>query len=190
LTATPCCNTLQHSATYYRTPHTLPASAANITGSNVGVYCNTLQHTAATHCATHCHTLLHTAATHCNTLNTLQHTPLLVSLCRHHDQVTAPHYNTLLQHNATHYCTLLYHIATHSKTPHTLPASDAIITRSKVRICCNICTTLQHTAATHCNALLQHTATHRNTLQHTATHCNTLQQTSCLTSPRPHHNRV
>jgi len=34
------------------------------------------------------------------------------------------------------------------------------------------CNTLRHTA-THCNTL-QHTATHCNTLQHTATHCNTL----------------
>ena len=38
------------------------------------------------------------------------------------------------------------------------------------------CNTLQRTA-THCSAL-QHTATHCNTLQHTATHCNTLQHTA------------
>ena len=37
---------------------------------------------------------------------------------------------------------------------------------------------LQHTA-THCNTL-QHTATHCNTLQHTATHCNTLQHTGAV----------
>ena len=41
-------------------------------------------------------------------------------------------------------------------------------------IYCNI--VLQHTA-THCNTL-QHTATHGNTQQHTATHCNTLQHTA------------
>jgi len=38
------------------------------------------------------------------------------------------------------------------------------------------CNTLQYTA-THCNTL-QHTAVHCNTLQHTATHCNTLQYTA------------
>jgi len=38
------------------------------------------------------------------------------------------------------------------------------------------CNALQHTTATYYgNILLQHTATHCNTLQHTATHCNTLQ---------------
>jgi len=35
---------------------------------------------------------------------------------------------------------------------------------------------LQHTA-THCNTL-QHTSTHYNTLQHTAAHCNALQRTA------------
>jgi len=48
------------------------------------------------------------------------------------------------------------------------------------------CNTLQHTA-THCYTLqhtsahfntLQHTAARRNTLQHTATHCNTLHRTA------------
>jgi len=48
------------------------------------------------------------------------------------------------------------------------------------------CNTLPHTA-THCNTLqhttrhcdtLQHTATHYSTLQHTVTHCNTLQHTA------------
>ena len=48
------------------------------------------------------------------------------------------------------------------------------------------CNTLQHTAQ-HCNTLphtvthcstLQHTAAQCNTLQHTATHCNTLQHTA------------
>jgi len=38
------------------------------------------------------------------------------------------------------------------------------------------CNTLQHTA-THCNTL-QHTATHCKALQHTAAHCNTLQHTA------------
>jgi len=38
--------------------------------------------------------------------------------------------------------------------------------------------TLQRTATYYCNILLQHTATHCNTLQHTATHCNTLQHTA------------
>jgi len=38
---------------------------------------------------------------------------------------------------------------------------------------------LQHTA-THCNTL-QHTATHCNILQHAATHCNTLQHTATCT---------
>jgi len=38
------------------------------------------------------------------------------------------------------------------------------------------CNTLPHTA-THCNTL-QHTATHCDTLQHSATHCNTLQHTT------------
>jgi len=60
------------------------------------------------------------------------------------------------------------------------------------RACCSVlphCNTLQHArllttktlilqhTATHCNTL-QHTATHCNTLQLTATHCNTLQHTT------------
>jgi len=43
---------------------------------------------------------------------------------------------------------------------------------------------LQHTA-THCNTL-QHTATHCNTLHHTATHCNTLQHTASHCNPLQH----
>jgi len=49
---------------------------------------------------------------------------------------------------------------------------------------CALCQyVLQHTA-THCNTL-QHIATHRNTPQHTATHCNTLQHIA--TQTRSHH---
>ena len=56
------------------------------------------------------------------------------------------------------------------------------------------CNTLQHTA-TLCNTLqhtatlcntLQHTATHCNTLQHTATHCNTLQHSATLCNTLQH----
>jgi len=52
--------------------------------------------------------------------------------------------------------------------------------------CGRVCVTpvLQHTA-THCNTL-QHTATHCNTLQHTATHCNTLQHTATHCHTLPH----
>ena len=39
------------------------------------------------------------------------------------------------------------------------------------------CNILQHTA-THCNTLQHYTQSHCNTLQHTATHCNTLQHTA------------
>ena len=103
LTATHC-NTLQHTAIYFKT---LQLSAT---------LCNTLQH-AATHYSTllltttyfktvhHsvmlCNTRQHTA-THCNTLQTLHH--------------TATHCNTL-QHTATH-CNTLQHTATHCNSLH------------------------------------------------------------------------
>jgi len=73
------------------------------------------------------------------------------------------HCNTL-QHTATHCATLKKHIATHCTTlkKHTWLSGPLVV--------------LQHTA-THYNTL-QHTATHYNALQHTATHCNTLQYTA------------
>ena len=51
-------------------------------------------------------------------------------------------------------------------------------THSALRTIRNRLITLQHTATTHSNNTLQHTATHCNTLQHTATYCNTLQHTA------------
>jgi len=81
-----------------------------------------------------------------------------------------------LQHTATH-CNTLQHTAVHCNTP---------IACSSVHIWWK---TLQRNA-THCNALqntywrfecariVEHTATHCNTLPCTATHCNTLQHTA------------
>jgi len=51
-------------------------------------------------------------------------------------------------------------------------------THSALRTIRNRLHTLQHTATTHSNNTLQHTATHCNTLQHTATYCNILQHTA------------
>ena len=68
---------------------------------------------------------------------------------------TATHCNTLL-HTAT-YCNILQDTATHFNT--------LIFVGFWVH-------------AVFTNLLLQHTATHCNTLQHTATHCNTLQHTA------------
>jgi len=53
------------------------------------------------------------------------------------------------------------------------------LTPSIREVCCRV---LQHTA-THSNSL-QHTATHCNTLQHTALHCNTLQIIDSIVTSR------
>jgi len=126
--------------------------------SLMGFWLNTLQHTWS-----FCNTLQHTA-THCNTL-----------------QHTATHYNSL-QHTVT-LCN--YRNGTWSRGSRGVEVFANLQLRNYgCRRCCDwscarlfalfekIRGLLQHTA-THCNTL-QHTATHCNTLQHTAIHCNTL----------------
>jgi len=120
-----------------------------------------------------------------------------------------------LQHSATlcntpqHTATHCKHAATHCNPLHATGKGDCTVRYYEIvdnqphihyvdQVCfvgLFYCNTLQHTAtryilqhtATHCNTLqhtasscntLQRTGTHCNTLQHTATHCNTLQHTA------------
>jgi len=184
---------------------------------HTATHCNILQHTATRcntmqHNAIHRYTLQHTT-THCNTLqyiathcNTLQHTCNTLRL-------TATHCNTLL-HTATH-CNTLQYTATHCNTlQHT-----ALIKMECVSVWCvggGECTQVHlgswypdvSSSSWHAHDLLQHIATHCNTLQHNVklwsvrvggcgrahwscyiqmtrrvrnirmTHCNTLQRTA------------
>jgi len=112
------CNTMQHIATYCKTPviylvtnHLFPL--AHLT------HCNTLQHTAS-HCnssLSHCNSLQH-ATKHCHTLQHTQripcHKPPPPSCALQH---TAIHCNTL-QYTVTH-CNTLQHTATRCNTPTT-----------------------------------------------------------------------
>jgi len=128
---------------------------------------------------THCNTLHHTA-THCNTR---QHTAISHCITR---QQTAPTHcnNTLQQRTATTHCITLQHT-------HTYASWVVIVVGNTLQHGATQSNTLQHTAVTHCNTLLQqHIATHYNTfilmhhapsslwavdcstLQHTATYCN------------------
>jgi len=166
----------QHTATHYNTLQLRGAWILQDTASrryyakvDIATHCNTLQlhRNTLQHTATHCNYI----ATHCNYVQ-----------CRYCTNTAtvwsvdiATHCNTL-QHTATH-CKILQpcakrYMATHYNslqlcrtwTPHTLQHTDRSMHAMLI--------ILQHTA-THCNTL-QHTATHCNTLQHTATHRNTL----------------
>ena len=61
-----------------------------------------------------------------------------------------------------------------------LPTHTRTHTRTRTHTHTHACTYIVQTAALGANEgiILQHTATHCNTLQHTATHCNTLQHTA------------
>jgi len=69
------CNTLQHTATHYKTHllyiatdgNTLPSITSRSTLQHTATHCNKMQHTA-THCKTakHCNTLQNTPAIHSN----------------------------------------------------------------------------------------------------------------------------
>ena len=176
------CNTLSIGRRNRQYIHTLHHSATR---------CNTLQHAATRliHAATRCYTLQH-AATHCATCNTLSR-----SIVRHNRKYThtlqhrAKRYNTE-QNAATHYNTLQH--AVPPATHHLDPSCDAAG-----------CTLMHKQTRTHTHA---HTHTHKHTLtrirkhiylvhlsqhtilQHTATHCNTLQHAathivgSCLSA--------
>ena len=88
-----------------------------------------------------------------------------------------------LQQAALH-CNTLHHTAPHCITLHhtaTRPV-ESFDAPHILQHTATHCNTLQHTA-THCNTL-QHTATHRTTLHHTATPCTTLQQV------RSHHSML
>ena len=157
-TVTHCKTTLQHTATH----------------------CNTLQHDA-----TRCITLQH-AATHCNTL---QHTATYTATPpekdaisgRNRDHIRRPvrasirGCNTPQQHTTTHYNILQQHIATTHRNMHCNTLQHTLQHTQKGRSqwqqpcrykeptsCVN--QKQQHTATTHCNNTLQHTATY------TATH--------------------
>ena len=145
------CNTLRHTATSCNKPDT------SIHSSNM--HTDTLQCTS-THCdalqriATHCHTLQRTA-THpiqwyTRTIYSLAH--------RITQQHTATHYIPRYVHQIGIHTSTLRHTATHCNTPHT-----------------SICTPKRHS---HGSFVVQHPATHCNTLQHTAAHCNTIHDTA------------
>ena len=100
----------------------------------------------------------------------------------------ATHCNT--RHQTVPRCTILHHTAT--PLQHTCIFSKCTATHLHIEqllytLPCNI---LQHTCifrkctATHC--ILQHTATHCDTLQHMATYCNTLQRTATHCSALQH----
>ena len=85
-------------------------------------------------------------------------------------QHTATHSDTLQQHCNTLCCSVTGNVVqVASKPEYTLQL--CILQHNATH-----CNTLQHTA-TQC-VTLQHTSTHCNTLQHTATHCNTMQHTA------------
>jgi len=131
-------------------------------------HCNTrvLQHTA-----THCDRLQHTAtdcnrlqqaATHCN----VRKKQTISNACAHthmHDQMYTEIYT---QYTATH-CNTLQQIATRYNAIHTFNHRNLLLSP-----CREWEGLFKHTAP----YILQHTATHCNTLQHTATDCNTLQR--------------
>ena len=112
-------------------------------------WCNTLQHTDATHTSTNwCNTLQH-AVTRCNTL----------------------------QHTATH-CNTLQHTATRCNTGGSDRSLHLSWWYDRRHLYWGpLQHTALHSTATYYNTL-QDTAAHCNTLHHTAPHCNTLQHTA------------
>jgi len=149
------------------------------------MYCNTLQQ-AATHSSTHsvtvplfpCHT-----ATHCNTLqltathcNTLQHTAVQFFNV-YSNLVPLPHRNRM--YHVTTYCNTLQPAATHVGTGFWSAQWLDYVLMYGIPLTVVFCI-LQHTA-THCNTL-QHKSPwvrhhsngvlHTATPHHTLTHCN------------------
>ena len=183
------CNTLQHNMTHYYSTNVGLLAAAAQGLQHVATHCNTLQHTA-----THWDTLQHTVTQH-DALSRYYATDVgLLAAAAQGLQHAAIHCNTM-QHTATH-CNTLQHTAIHCNTlQHTAAQHNALACCPATVCACaymniytlqlwrgwyvDVCSKLawpRHVNLYSCTAyciwsvVLQHTATHCNTLQHTATH--------------------
>jgi len=136
-TVTPHCNTCRHDQYAHTAVQRIPHSL------NTATQCNTLKHTATTHC------ISRTATVRCN--DTLQHAATRYNTLQQRTAIT--HCNCTLQlHTATH-CNMLQHTeTTHCNTwsyqqyAHTAAEIDTLFSQR--------CNTLQHAASRHCNKTL------------------------------------
>ena len=137
---------------------------------NFAMFCNT-----ATHCDTviQCNTIA-CVHRHCN-IATLQHSATLSNTLQHLNMLRY-YQNTAIQLPACIDTTILQHSATNE--------DDAILPKH----CNTIACAPRHERIPYIHAMLQHTATLRNTLKYTATHCNTQQHTATHCSTLQHTN--
>ena len=161
-------------------------------------YCNTLQHTATTHCSTVATNVL-------NSCNILQHTTPYCSTPQHttaHEKPTFSHghgnsIEPMIPTYAATHCNTQQHTATHCYNTPQHTRNQWLVCCSVlqcVAVCCSVwqcvlqCVAVCGSVWLVCCGVSSHghewqfngvdTNSHCNTLQHTVTHCNTLQHTA------------